>query len=230
MTNAWKLKKSRFSQNEICHANEFSGVVLFKYSSVLGLCFSSILVFSETHDCIRRLCFNARAAVRNEWEVLEENQFFSKCVYQITEFSEVVIFKWSCVLRISWIKQNYMFERTSGCTETTASAWETQEATFYQNEIYHATKFSEIVIFKCPSVLRIVLLWQESVFLTHEWWPRNNGKYLKNWRSQFFSKRDLPCKWVFWSCEFSGVPVFSETHEFNKSLCFTLQAGAQKQR
>ena len=105
-----------------------------------------------------------------------------------------------------------------------------KKATFYQNEIYHATKFSEIVIFKCPSVLRIVLLWQESVFLTHEWWPRNNGKYLKNWRSQFFSKRDLPCTWVFWSCEFSGVPVFSETHEFNKSLCFTLQAVAQKQR
>ena len=67
--------------------------MLFKYSSVMGLCLSSILVFSETHDCIRRLCFNARAAVRNEWEVLEENQFFSKCVYQITEFSEVEIFK-----------------------------------------------------------------------------------------------------------------------------------------
>ena len=33
-----------------------------------------------------------------------------------------------------------------------------KKATFYQNEIYHATKFSEIVIFKCPSVLRIVLL------------------------------------------------------------------------
>ena len=95
-----KLKKSWFSQNEICHANEFSGVVLFKYSSVLGLCFSSILVFLETHDCIRRLCFNARAAVRNEREVLEENHFFSNCVYQITEFSEVVIFKLSCVLRI----------------------------------------------------------------------------------------------------------------------------------
>ena len=100
MANACKLKKSQFSQNEIFHANEFSGVVLFKYSSVLGLCFSSILVFSETHDCIRRRCFNARAAVRNEWEVLEANQFFSKCVYQITEFSEVVIFKLSCVLRI----------------------------------------------------------------------------------------------------------------------------------
>ena len=96
--------------------------MLFKYSSVLGLCFSSILVFLETHDCIRRLCFNARAAVRNEREVLEENQFFSKCVYQITEFSEVVIFKLSCVLRIPWFKHNSMFERTSGFKETTASA------------------------------------------------------------------------------------------------------------
>ena len=228
--NARAVAQKQWQMLENWRSHGFLKMRFVMQMSFLGLCFSSIIVFSETHDCIRRLCFNARAAVRNEREVLEEHQFFSKCVYQITEFSEVVIFNLSCVLRIQWIKQNYMFERTSGCTETTESPWETQEATFYQNEIYHVTKFSEIVIFKCPSVLRIVLLWQESVFLTHEWWPRNNGKYLKNWRSQFFSKRDLPCKWVFWSCEFSGVPVFSETHEFNKSLCFTLQAGAQKQR
>ena len=210
MATAWKLKKSQFSQNEICHANEFYGVVLFKFSRVLELFLSSILVFSETHDCIRRLCFNARAAVRNEWEVLEENQFFSKCVYQIIEFSEVVIFKWSCVLQISWIKQNYMFERTSGCTETTESPWETQEATFYQNEIYHITKFSEIVIFKCPSVLRIVLLWQESVFLTHEWWPRNNGKYLKNLEKSFF---------FFFQNEIYHANGFSEVVSFRVFQC-----------
>jgi hypothetical protein len=34
----------------------------------------------------------------------------------------------------------------------------------------------------------------------------------------------------FSSCEFLGVSVFSETHEFNTSLCFALQARAQKQR
>ena len=45
-----------------------------------------------------------------------------------------------------------------------------------------------------------------------------------------FSKWDLSCKSVFWGCEFSGVLVFSETHAFNRSLCFTLQAVAQKQR
>ena len=33
-----------------------------------------------------------------------------------------------------------------------------KKATFYQNEIYHANKFSEIVIFKCSSILRIVSL------------------------------------------------------------------------
>ena len=45
-----------------------------------------------------------------------------------------------------------------------------------------------------------------------------------------FSKWDLSCKSVFWGCEFSGVLVFSETQDFNRSLCFTLQAVAQKQR
>ena len=40
--------------------------------SFLRFCFSSILMFSEAHDFIRRLCFNTRAAVRKEQEVLEE--------------------------------------------------------------------------------------------------------------------------------------------------------------
>ena len=57
-----------------------------------------------------------------------------------------------------------MFERTSGYTETKASAWELKKVAFPQNEIYHATDFSEIVIFKCPSVLRSVLVWQKSLF------------------------------------------------------------------
>ena len=33
-----------------------------------------------------------------------------------------------------------------------------EKVTFSQNEIYHTTAFSKIAIFKCPSVLRIVLL------------------------------------------------------------------------
>ena len=78
-----------------------------------------------------------------------------------------------------------------------------KKATFYQNEIYHATKFSEIVIFKCPSVLRIVLLWQESVFLTHEWWSRNNGKYLKNLEKSCFSQNE-----IYHAHEFSEVVSF----------------------
>ena len=39
-----------------------------------------------------------------------------------------------------------------------------KKVTFSQDEIYHATEFSEIVIFKCPSVLRIAFLRQKSMF------------------------------------------------------------------
>ena len=120
--NARAVAQKQWQMLENWRSHGFLKMRFVMQMSFLGLCFSSIIVFSETHDCIRRLCFNARAAVRNEREVLEEHQFFSKCVYQITEFSEVVIFNLSCVLRIQWIKQNYMFERTSGCTETMASA------------------------------------------------------------------------------------------------------------
>ena len=38
------------------------------------------------------------------------------------------------------------------------------KVTFSQNEIYHATKFSELVLFRCPSIFCIVLLWQKSMF------------------------------------------------------------------
>ena len=126
--------------------------------SFLGLCFSSIIVFSETHDCIRRLCFNARTAVRNEREVLEEHQFFSKCVYQTTEFSEVVIFNLSCVSECNELNRIICLNARAVARRQRQVLEKPKKATFYQNEIYHATKFSEIVIFKCPSVLRIVLL------------------------------------------------------------------------
>ena len=41
--------------------------------------------------------------------------------------------------------------------------------------------------------------------LTHKRLPRNNGKCSHNWRSQFFSKWDLSCEWVFWGCDFQVI-------------------------
>ena len=45
-----------------------------------------------------------------------------------------------------------------------------------------------------------------------------------------FSQKEMYHANGFSEVEFSGVPVFSETHEFNRSLFFTLQAVAKKQR
>lgn len=48
----------------------FLKIILVMQMSFLRLCFLSVLVFSITHDFIRRLCFNARVAVWNERQCL----------------------------------------------------------------------------------------------------------------------------------------------------------------
>ena len=69
------------------------------------------------------------------------------------------------------------------------------------------------------------------MFLTHEWWSRNNGKYLKNLEKLGFSQNE-----IYHANGFSEVVSFRVFQCSRKRMSlikvyfFTLQAVAQKQR
>ena len=101
---------------------------------------------------------------------------------------------------------------------------------YFQNEFQHANEFSEVVIFKCSSVLLIVWFRQKSMFSHTSGCPETTANARKAEESQFSTKWVLSCKWVFWGVAFSNVLVFSKTHDLNRSPCFNVQAVAPMQR
>ena len=69
--------------------------------SFLRCCFSSVLVFSKTHDFNRSPCFNVQAVAQKQRQMLEElKKIISRNeIYHANELSEVLLLKCSSVLR-----------------------------------------------------------------------------------------------------------------------------------
>ena len=95
-----------------------------------------------------------------------------------------------------------------------------------KNEMHHTTEFSEVVIFKCSCVLRNA---QKFMFLIAEPLSRNNDNLLSNWRNSFFLKPRFMIQPCFLRLWFSSYLMFSELHEFNRSLSFKTRSVARKQ-
>ena len=101
--------------------------------------------------------FNTRVVAQKQWQILEktgEVRFSQNEIYHANGFSEVVSFRvFQCSRkRMSLIK--VYFYSSSGCPETTLTAFETKERQFSQNKIYHTTELCDVEISNCSSFLR----------------------------------------------------------------------------
>ena len=67
--------------------------------SFLRLCSSSVVVFSETQDFNKRLCFTLQAVAQKQWQLLEKLKKVSFLKIRFIMQSEVEIYKCSSVLR-----------------------------------------------------------------------------------------------------------------------------------
>jgi len=124
-------------------------------------------VFSECHHFIKIQYSNERAAVLKQRQVLDKikksfflkMRFIMQLIFLILCFSGVRVFSvFHEFSRSPYLKSRKVTQKQRQVLE------KLKKVTFSQNKIYHATTFSDIVIFKCPSVLRIVLLKQKSMF------------------------------------------------------------------
>ena len=84
-----------------------------------------------------------------------------------------------------------MYLHTGGCPGTTAHALETEEIKFFQNEIFHASKVGEVVIFKSASVLRIAWFLYNSMYLHTGGCPGTTVNASETEKIKFFFKMRL---------------------------------------
>ena len=117
----------------------------------------------------------------------------------------------------------------SRCPETIANVLETREGQFFSKWdlsykwVFWGCGFQGI---QC-SPNHLILA--EVYVLTHEPLPRNNGKCSRNNRRSVFLKMGFIMQVNFLRLWSSRYPVFSESHDSNRSLCFNTWAAAQKQ-
>ena len=116
-------------------------------------------MFSETHAFSRSPCLNVQAVAHKQGQMpekLKKVSFPQNEIYHTTLLSEVATFKFLSVLPVAF------FNRSLCCRVQAVAQKQQQMLTklkngeeqhFSQNQIYHATEFSELVIFKCSSVL-----------------------------------------------------------------------------
>ena len=100
---------------------------------------------------------------------------------------------------------------------------------FSQNEIYHATDFSDLVSFQVSECSPYSMNSAEVHIWNHEKLHKNNGKCLRNSRKWLFLKIRFIMQLRFLILWFSSVLVFSVLYYWNKNPCFNAQAVAQKQ-
>ena len=145
-----------------------------------------------------------------------------------------------CIMHLSFLKLLFkcssflrkahtsMFQSTSGCPETATTSWNTEKVCFFflAKWVYHATEFSEVLIFKLSSPNSMVLA--EAYVRTHERLHWDNGKCLRNSIKSLFLKMRFIMQLSFLSLCFSGVLVFSVLYYCDRSLCFNARAVAQK--
>ena len=122
-------------------------------------------MFSELHDFNRSIGFNARAVARKQRQVLQKlKKFVHLFIYlfsfqnefqHATKVSEVGSFSSTSVLRIALFEISLCFYTRVVARKQRQVLANLENFSFSKNESYHANGFSEVLIFKCSSVLLI---------------------------------------------------------------------------